>query len=225
MIIPVTQQLSGLLVFIKTALRAYPQFVGNAAGQYAWTADQVLRTVYSHKLFETQSDGVAQYPSWGKANVPALAIYVTETEATDVRGSTSGISWPVAQHVTLGLQYVFQPRAQDAASMAFTAGFAQTIWEVICNLITANMQATVSSLRQTYHIEEMGIQSCKLLPPLSEALRAIEGGMWMNYKRPPWDTGADSALVTDLASIYADYTEHGAAGADPLMQSIYTVPS
>lgn len=221
---PVLQQLTGLLAFCKSSLRAYPQFVGTDTGQYAWTADQVCKTTYPHQLFVPQADGIAVYPHFGKVNAPALAIYYKESDPDDVRGSTGGLTWPCAQSVTLGVQFVFTPRASDVYEMAHSSHFAQTIWEVLCNIIVADIQLAASTLRDTYNIEELGIGSMKFLPPFTKAFRAFEATMTMDYKRPPWDTGDDSSLVTDLVSIYTDHNEKGPTGADPMVQSAYTVP-
>lgn len=212
---PVFQQLTGLLAYLKAQLRADSYLVsGVAVTDCGYDADQVCKTVYPHKLFEVQGDGVTPYVDFGKVNAPALAVYVEKADFESVNGSMGMVC-------DIGIQYAFQTRARDVSSQAFAAHFAMSIWWAICQIVQADFKATSSSLRDTYHIEGIGLDGMRLLPPFSQAIRAFEAGGTIEFKRPLWDTGADSSQVVDLASIYTDHNETGDMGGVPLTQSIY----
>lgn len=215
---PAFQQLAGLCLAVKTALRADTYLTGSEEGQLGYTADQVCKTVYQHKMFVEAQDGIVPLMSWGNPNLPALAIYVEGTEyASDVHGSAGA-------ECELGFQFVFPARAKDVATHAFAVNFANAIWWKIIEIICGNIQTEGGSLRNTYHIEDIGLGRMRLLDPFTEGVRAFTADGSMSFKRPPWDTGADSSQVVDLASIYTDFNEKGETGADPLVQGIYEVP-
>ncbi len=168
-------------------------------------------------MFEPQGDSIALYVELGKMNYPALAVYVESAEHVDVDG---GLGFDCR----IGLQYLFESRARDITTQAFAAHFSMAIWWAICGACRDDMQSESSVLRGTYHIKELGLDGMRLLPPLNERVRAFEASGSMLFKRPMWDTGADSHQVVDLASIYSDHNETGDTGDSPLIQSKY-VPS
>jgi len=215
------QQLAGLLVTAKAGLRANTQLTGDGSGQYNYTPDEVCKSIYPHKMFEVAEGGVVPMLPLGKAAAPALAIYVDRAEFTDVEGSSGGKTYPVGMRCSLGLQYLFKPRAKDPTTMTFEALFSFNIWYVICQVLASDFVSDSSVLRDTYHINAMEVGSYSLLPPFNQALRAFEADLTIEFKRPPWMTGGDSGLVTDLVSIYGDLAETGESGADPLLQSIW----
>jgi hypothetical protein len=221
---PIFQQLTGLLTTVKAGLRASSYLVtGVGVDDLGYTADEVCKTVYPHKLFIVQSNGIATYPAFGKAQCPALAIFIEDADPVDIDGG-------IGMNCNIGIQYAFLARAKDITSQAFAAHFAMTIWWEICDIITSDLQSvdankdSNSALRKTYHIDELGLGSMNLLPPFSDAIRAFEATGSMDFKRPMWDTGEDSNQVVDLASVYSNHNETSDVGGAPTVQSIYTVP-
>jgi hypothetical protein len=223
---PTFQQLDGLLVFSKAALRDDKQLVGTEVGQYGYKPDQTCHAIYPHKLFEPTPDGIAQWVPFGKSNLAALAIYIDDAEPRDVDGSSSGKTYPVGFELDLGVQYVFQARSRDAVSQSFAAHFAWTIWYTLCQRLMRDMglpdDETVLRGSQV-NIAYLELGNYKLLPPFQESIRAFEADMKIGLKRPPWMTGEPSDLVVPLESIYADINEVGPAGASPLIQLKYEV--
>ncbi len=212
---PVFQQLTGLLVYLKEQLREDSHLVtGDGATDLGYSADEVCKALYPHKLFEQQGDGIALFVDFGKVVAPALAIYIETAEYANLDGG-------IGMECQLGIQYVFQSRVRDITTQAFSAHFAMTIWWAICEIITTDMQLLEANsvLRSTYHIKDIGLEGMRLLPPFSQSVRAFEATGSMDFKRPIWDTGDDSHQVVDLASVYTDHNEKGDTGADPLIQS------
>lgn len=215
---PVFQQLTGLLAFVRTNLRADSHLVsGSGLTDLEYTADEVCKGIYPHKMFEALDNSVALMVPLKKAKLPALAIWIDQAEPENIDGG-------IGMNCTLGIQYMFLARARDVSNQAFAAHFAMDVWWTMCEIIVEDWQSSTRSwLRDTYHIDEIGIEGMGLVPPFDENVRAFEARGTMDFKRPMWDTGGSSSQVVDLASIYTDYNETGDTGASPLVQSIYAI--
>jgi hypothetical protein len=216
---PIYQQLAGLAAYAYSVLRDDRQLTGDDAGEYNYQPDEVCKSVYTHKLFEVQGDGIVQLFPVRQNKLPALAIYIERAEFTDVEGSSGGTTYPVGMDCRLGLQYIFKTRSKDVEAQEFAEHFAYTIWYVLCQRLAKEWVSASSVLRGAQiNLTEFGMGACSLLPPFTEAVRAWEADAEMSFKRPPWMTAAASGLVTTLASIYGDLDETGESGASPLIQ-------
>lgn len=214
---PVFQQLTGLVAYVRAQLRADSYLVtGEGETDLGYKADQVCKGATTHKMFEVQGADIAMYVELGKLNFPALAIYVDAAEYTSDDGG-------ISQECQLGIQYLWESSIRDITTQAYSAHLSMAIWMAICEIITDDMQAKKvdSTLKGTYHIEDIGLDTMRLLPPLDERVRAFEASGSMLFKRPMWDTGDPSHKAVVLASVYTDYEETGPTGADPLVQSIH----
>lgn len=224
---PSFQQLTGLLAVLKAGLRADELLVtGSGEFDLEYEARQVCHTTAECQLVDVTTRGAVKLAPdlIGLTKLPALAIWVREGESMDIRGARSGTTYPGSISCDLGLQYLFLTRAQDKSGspFEFSTRFGMTIYWKICEIILTNFRATNSSLRNTYNIDEMGLGAYRPLPLLPDNITGIEADLSMEFKRPPWMSGADSVLVTDLDQILTDHNEKGDYGADPLIQSKYT---